>query len=64
MTDLFSPRQRQIAYLITAVGNGALIPLQTSPDVDLPLWAVCAISAWNAAVAALALSNTPSTPAE
>lgn len=58
MTDLLTPRQRAWAYFATAVGNGALIPVQAVADT-LPLWALSLIGAWNAAVAALALSHTP-----
>jgi hypothetical protein len=56
MPDLLTPRQRSIAYLVTAIGNGALIPIQAAADT-LPLWALSLIGAWNAGVAALALSH-------
>ncbi len=56
MSDILTPRQRAWAYLVTAVGNGALIPVQAVADT-LPLWALSLIGAWNAVVAALALSN-------
>ena len=56
MNDILTPRQRSWAYLFTAIGNGALIPVQAAADT-LPLWALSLIGAWNAAVAALALSN-------
>lgn len=56
--ELLTPRQRSIAYLVTAIVNGALIPVQAIADT-LPLWALMALGGWNACVAALALSNTP-----
>lgn len=57
--DLLSPRQRAFAYLVTAVVNGALIPVQAAVD-RLPLWALSVLGGWNALVAVLALNNTPS----
>lgn len=56
MTDMLTPRQRSLAYLVTVVVNGALVPIQAVGDT-LPLWALCALGGWNALVAALALSN-------
>lgn len=54
--DLLNPRQRKLAYLATAVVNGALVPIQANTD-PLPLWALSLLGGWNAAVAVLALAN-------
>src|SRR5690606_3729203 len=56
--DLLTARQRAVAYLLTAVVNGALIPVQATVD-RLPLWALSVLGGWNALVAVLALNNTP-----
>lgn len=56
--NLLTPRQRSLAYVATAVVNGALVPIQATVD-RLPLWALSLLGGWNALVAVLALANVP-----
>lgn len=59
MTDsILTARQRAVAYVVTAVVNGALVPIQATVD-RLPLWALSLLGGWNALVAVLALANVP-----
>lgn len=60
--ELLTPKQRKVAYLVTVIGNGMLVPLQAS--VVVPVWGLCLIGGWNAAVAALALSNVATSPGD